>query len=164
MANYRIATIALVFVFSGCEYYQDDLGQEKLIPYPVHQKVPFEIQCKLFRAWSSDTIQIKSSIHTTFVLLEGVKNFDANRDLQIMARDNIGELLAGRELVVTVNQVDDLSQTTGQVECDGESVSLQIIRAGWGRYSGRSLENADQLKAAEEQARSEQLGLWAEIN
>ncbi|MEM9411374.1 MAG: thermonuclease family protein [Planctomycetota bacterium] len=161
MFSFRIAVILLVLVaFTGCEYYEDELGQEKLIPYPVNQKVPFQMKCELFRVWSSNQIQIRSAIHTTFVSLRGVKTFGKDREAEFFARDQLHQWLDSKPMDILVFNVNQLRHTSGDIMCEGRNINLEVVRAGWGRYDGSKFDDWEKFAEAEETAKTNGRGLW----
>ena len=77
------------------------------------------------------------------------------------AAKHLASLIAGREVVVKVQDVDQYGRTVGKVFADGRDINLEMIRAGYA-WHYRRFDKSPSYAAAESEARSAKRGLWSD--
>ena len=85
--------MAFALVSAGCGYFYDQIGETKRIPYPVPETFPAEIEGQFYRVWMGNELQIKSGIHTAYILLQGVNNPDRGDTIEAKAIEQLRSLL-----------------------------------------------------------------------
>ena len=78
-------------------------------------------------------------------------------------------MIAGKQVEVDTTKTDRYGRQIGKVLLDGVDVNLEQVKAGyawWYRYYKKEQSRADRkaYEAAEDTARVEQRGLWADPN
>jgi len=78
-------------------------------------------------------------------------------------------MIAGKQVLIESNTQDRYGRDLGKVILDGQDINLEQIKSGmawWYRYYKKQQSQADQIayEEAEDHAKVNRLGLWAEEN
>ncbi len=130
------------------------------------QPVPaFGITGRVVRVADGDTISVLDSNNTQYkIRLHGIDTPERDQRYGKKAWDALSTMVAGRSVGVVVLGKDSYGRTDGTVYQGERNINLAMVAAGhawWYRYYAP---DEHPLQAAEEKARSEKLGLWAEPN
>src|SRR5262249_14095947 len=103
------------------------------------------------------------------VRLMGIDAPEINQDFGRRAKQSLSDLVFGKTVTVTSRKKDKYGRTLGEVTLDGKDINLEQVQRGmaWAyHYSANEVRpeepTADEL--AEEQARKERRGLWADAS
>ena len=146
---------------SGCHYFSDEFGEEKMIPNPLPDQFPYELTGKAYKIWIGNEMQIKSDEHTSYVLLQGVNNPDTGDEREDQAIAQLWKLSGEGEIRIVVQSRDQLERVIGQIYAGQSNVNLEMIRSGWGQYDGSQFEQADLFQQTQRQAQAARRGIWA---
>ena len=101
------------------------------------------------------------------ICLEGIDAPESNQYFGSRAKQSLSDLVFGKTVTVTSRKKDKYGRTLGMVTLDGKDINLEQVQRGmaWAyHYSAGEVRpeepTADEL--AEEQARKEKRGLWAD--
>jgi endonuclease YncB( thermonuclease family) len=130
------------------------------------QPIPaFGISGRVVRIADGDTISVLDKNNTQYkVRLHGIDTPERDQRYGKQAWDALSTMVAGKSVGVVVLGKDSYGRTDGTVYQGGRNINLAMVAAGhawWYRYYAP---DEHPLQAAEDKARTEQLGLWAEPN
>jgi endonuclease YncB( thermonuclease family) len=130
------------------------------------QPIPeFGITGRVVRVADGDTVSVLDSHNTQYkVRLHGIDTPERDQRYGRTARDALSGMVAGRNVGVVVLGKDSYGRTDGTVYLGERNINLAMVAAGhawWYRYYAP---DEHLLEAAEDKARAERLGLWAEPN
>lgn len=122
--------------------------------------IPSEIfQGKVVGVTDGDTLAVLLDGKSVRIRLEGIDAPESGQDFGSRAKQALSEIVFGRVVDVFVKEFDFYGRRVARVHVDGIDVSMALVRAGWAwhfvRYS-----NDMTLAAAEQEARSDRVGLW----
>jgi len=126
------------------------------------------------RVPDGDTIVLQGQAQQEYtVRLEGISAPEPRQPYGEKATDALNTLVAGKQVRVEWNKKDPYGRIVGDVYLpnpdaeSGESadiwLNLRLIETG-GAWHFKSYDKRDALAEAEQQARTEKVGLWAEAN
>jgi endonuclease YncB( thermonuclease family) len=103
------------------------------------------------------------------VMLMGIDAPEINQDFGRRAKQSLSDLVFGKTVTVTSRKKDKYGRTLGEVTLDGKDISLEQVQRGmaWSyHYSANEVrpEEPTPEELAEEQARKERRGLWADAS
>jgi len=101
------------------------------------------------------------------VRLMGIDAPEINQDFGRRAKQSLSDLVFGKTVTVTSRKKDKYGRTLGEVTLDGKDISLEQVQRGmaWAyHYSAIRPEEPMPEELAEEQARKERRGLWADAS
>jgi endonuclease YncB( thermonuclease family) len=122
---------------------------------------------RVVRVADGDTIEVLDvQLVTHRVRLAGIDAAESGQDYGSKAKQRLTKLVGGRDVQVLSTKRDKYGRIVGKVIADGQDVNLAMIRAGaawWYRKYREEQSRVDQAlyEAAEDKARHEHLGLWA---
>jgi endonuclease YncB( thermonuclease family) len=101
------------------------------------------------------------------VRLMGIDAPEINQDFGRRAKQSLSDLVLGKTVTVTSRKKDKYGRTLGEVTLDGKDISLEQVQRGmaWSyHYSASEVrpEEPTPEELAEEQARKEKRGMWAD--
>ena len=116
------------------------------------------------RVLDGDTIELQGGIRVRY---EGVDAPEGNEAYGLSSAKYNQELVGRRNVLVipTEEKIDQYGRVLAYVYADDVFVNEKIIEEGYARllvFKGKKPEKYDQLKAAEDFARSRHLGIWLE--
>ena len=101
------------------------------------------------------------------VRLMGIDAPEINQDFGRRAKQSLSDLVFGKTVTVTSRKKDKYGRTLGEVTLDGKDINLEQVQRGmaWAyHYSAIRPEEPTPEELAEEQARKERRGLWADAS
>ncbi len=113
-----------------------------------------------------DSITVLESTNTQHrIRLQGIDAPERKQAFGNASRKHLASLVAGKEVTVKWAKRDRYRRIVGFVIVDGQDVNLEQVKAGMAwfyRYYQKelSLENRKLYAQAEDQARSNKMGLW----
>jgi endonuclease YncB( thermonuclease family) len=125
---------------------------------------------KVVRAIDGDTIEVLDvQLVTHRVRLAGIDAAESGQDYGTKAKQRLLKLVGRRDVQVLSTKRDKYGRIVGKVIADDQDVNLAMIRTGaawWYRKYRAEQSRVDQAlyEAAEDTARSEHLGLWADAH
>ena len=145
------------------------LNQRKAIPAMLRDEVQTTFHGRLKRAWGGDNFEIGQVEQLHYCFLVGVDCPEPGQPFYDDALNFLLEQTRKRELEMQVTRYDDLKREIGHAwytNDEGERVNLaiELLKRGYGWYDGSEFENLEAYKAAMEDARGSQLGLWQDPN
>ena len=99
------------------------------------------------------------------IRLEGIVAPESSQDFGSRSKQSLSDLVFGKTVTVTSWKKDKYGRTLGTVTLDGKDINLEQVQRGmaWSyRYSAVRPEEPTPEELAEEQARKEKRGLWAD--
>ena len=116
---------------------------------------------RVVRVADGDTISVLDANNTQHkIRFHGVDSPERDQPHGLVAHRALSSMVAGKTVGIVVIDTDQYGRTLGVVYLEGVNVNLTMVKAGhawWYRqYAGRDPE----LRAAEQDARGAQRGLW----
>jgi endonuclease YncB( thermonuclease family) len=115
-----------------------------------------------------DTITVLDANHHQHkIRLAGIDSPEMKQAYGNRSKQNLSNWVYNRQVTVDWNKRDRYSRTVGVVFVDGQDVNLEQVRAGmawWYRQYAKEQSPDDRklYELAENEARNEKLGLWAD--
>ena len=148
------------------------LKHKELIPYRLRYFLPGgtakESQAERNEILIGEAIEVYDG--DTITLLAGDKKYrirfygmdapEAGQEYGIVSRDALREKILGKEVTVTVKNLDRYGRAVGKVAIGGRDINLEMVREGHAWYYKAYARNEYDLESAQDQARENSLGLW----
>lgn len=150
-------------LLTSCSYHYDGEGNRKLLPCPL-QELPYEIDGTVQDVWVGNEFQMEVGEHTHYIVLQGVNNPDSIRRHEDMSYDKLKSLLSDCIVHVNVNLRDERKRGVGRVYVGDMDVNLEMVLTGMGRYDGSVFTGWESFKSAEDSAKHQKLGIWADLD
>ncbi len=124
---------------------------------------------KVVKVTDGDTITILKDNTQHRIRLQGIDAPERKQAFGNASRKHLAYLVAGKEVTVKWVKRDRYRRIVGFVLVDGKDINLVQLKAGMAwfyRYYQRELspENRKRYAQAEDQARTDRLGLWQDKN
>lgn len=165
LASFILGVFASLLI--GCE--GDLIDRDKALPAPLPAKLPYEFHGKLYRVWGGDYFDMRKDGMLRYVCLQGIDTPKPGQPFYNKARDELREIVGGRELRVVVTHLDDSKVAfakawlpTAPQEAAELDVGLELLKRGFGWYDGNEFEGDEEYQLAEANARRAKLGLWSQ--
>ncbi len=140
--------IALIFSLAGCK--------QANIEEPVAAVVG-----KVVKVVDGDTIHVYNSKDTYKIRLSGIDAPERGQAHGKRAKEYLGQLVQGRQVIVIVESKDRYGRFVAKVNCNSQDVCAQMLKAGYAwhykQYAGNKY--YDDLQR---EARKAKRGLWAD--
>lgn len=125
----------------------------------------FDITGRVVRVADGDTISVLDNNNTQHkVRFHGIDTPERDQPYGKAASRALSDLIADQRVGVLQRDIDEFGRTVGVVYLEGKNINLALVQSGhawwYRRYAGRD----DDLRAAEEGARAQRLGLWSAAN
>lgn len=128
------------------------------------------LQGRVVAVADGDTVTVLDADQTTHrIRLQGIDAPESRQAFGQRARQYLAALVHHQEVVVAIDKIDRFGRVVGVIYRDGEDINLRMVQAGmaW-HYRQYAREQTPEQRrayaAAEQQARQEQRGLWADPN
>lgn len=127
---------------------------------------PSTLRGKVIGIADGDTLTVLDSAKKQHkIRLQGVDAPERMQAFGTRAREQLAELVFGKQVEVLVDKWDRYRREVGRVRLDGRDINLEMVRAGlawhYKQYAGeQSAEDREAYTRAEEAARQAKLGLW----
>ncbi len=124
---------------------------------------------KVVKVADGDTITVLDNNTQHKIRLQGIDAPERKQPFGNASRKHLASLVAGKTVTVKWAKRDRYSRIVGFVLVDGHDVNLAQVKAGMAwfyRYYQRELSSEDRRRyaTAENQARTDRLGLWQDKN
>ncbi len=124
---------------------------------------------KVVKVADGDTITVLDNNTQHKIRLQGIDAPERKQPFGNASRKHLARLVAGKTVTVNWDKRDRYSRIVGFVLVDGQDVNLVQVKAGMAwfyRYYQRELSSEDRRRyaTAENQARTDRLGLWQDKN
>jgi endonuclease YncB( thermonuclease family) len=126
--------------------------------------------CSVVAITDGDTIKVLDRDKVQHkVRLTGIDAPEKSQPCGKASQKHLASLIAGQTVFVESNKQDRYGRVLGKVLHDEVDVTLEQVKAGyawWFRYNAKTQPEADRVsyEAAEDLAKADQLGLWADPN
>lgn len=123
---------------------------------------------RVVRIKDGDTVEIlNNAMRTTPVRVGGIDAPEKSQPFGAKSKQRLADLVGGKTVVVESHKKDHHYRVVGQVLLDGKDIGLEMVRSGlawWYRAFSSEQSAADRAlyETAENNARSQRLGLWAD--
>lgn len=97
------------------------------------------------------------------VRLTGIDAPEKRQAFGAKSKDRLGELVAGKDVVVEWKENDTYGRTLGKVRQEALDVNLQMVKDGLA-WHYRKFYKPVELSMAEAKAKADKKGLWADLN
>jgi endonuclease YncB( thermonuclease family) len=112
-----------------------------------------------------DTIEILDADKEAHrIRLHGIDTPERGQPFSRVATEALADIIAGKEVGITVVDTDRYGRTVGVVHFDGQNVNLTLVQDGYAWWYERYAPRDDDLREAQQKARGKSLGLWSEKN
>lgn len=123
----------------------------------------YDLSGRVVKVADGDTITILDADQRQYkVRLHGIDTPEYKQPYGRAARSALADLVAGEGVGVDVKDTDRYGRTVGVVYKGNHNVNLGMVQSGYAWWYKKYAPFDDDLRMAEERARNEMLGLWAE--
>ena len=123
----------------------------------------YDLSGRVVKVTDGDTITILDANQTQHkVRLYGIDTPEYKQPYSRVATKTLAGLVEGEGVGVDVQDTDRYGRTVGVVYKGNVNVNLQMVKSGYAWWYKRYAPLSDELREAEQRARAEGLGLWAE--
>ena len=112
------------------------------------------------RTENGDTITLLADDKKYRIRFYGIDAPEAQQTDGICSRNALREKILGKEVTVTVKNLDRYGRAVGKVAIGGRDINLEMIREGHAWYYADYARNEYDLYHAQQRAREEKTGLW----
>ena len=129
-----------------------------------------EIQGRVVAVADGDTVTVLDTQRVQHrVRLQGIDAPESRQAFGQRSRQYLAAMVHNQEVVVRVDKIDRFGRVVGVIYLDGQDVNLRMVEAGmaWHYKQYQREQTPAQRRAyaaAEEAARRDRLGLWADTN
>lgn len=119
---------------------------------------------KVIRVADGDTITILDAQNTqTKVRLYGIDAPEKKQDFGNKSREKLASLVAGKNIAVTVVDIDRYGRSVGRIKIGEQEVAEEMLKAGlvWVYTAYCKIPECKQWKQLETQAKTAKIGLWS---
>lgn len=119
---------------------------------------------KVIRVADGDTITILDAQNTqNKIRLYGIDAPEKAQDFGNKSREKLASLVAGKDIAVTVLDIDRYGRNVGRINIEGKEVAEEMLKAGmvWVYTSYCKIPECKQWKELETQAKTAKIGLWS---
>lgn len=163
----------LLFNLDRMGYFGIELLKHKeLIPYRLRYFLPGGtakdaqaekneiIIGRAIEVYDGDTITLLADDKKYRIRFYGIDAPEAQQTDGICSRNALREKILGKEVTVTVKNLDRYGRAVGKVAIGGRDINLEMIREGHAWYYADYARNEYDLYHAQQRAREEKTGLW----
>ena len=123
---------------------------------------PGEFSGKVVSIADGDTITVLDSSDTQRkVRLQGIDAPEKTQAFGTKSKENLSDKIFGKQVLVKWKEKDKYGRILGEVFSGTRHINLQMVQDGMA-WHYKNYSNDETLSAAEESARSEKRGLWAD--
>jgi endonuclease YncB( thermonuclease family) len=125
----------------------------------------YDLSGKVVKVADGDTITILDADQQQHkIRLHGIDTPEYKQPYGRSAKKALADLVAGDGVGIDVKDTDRYGRTVGVVHKGSANINLQMVRSGYAWWYKKYAPFDDDLRLAEQQARANKLGLWAELN
>ena len=123
-----------------------------------------ELRGKVVSIADGDTITVLDADKKQHkIRLNGIDAPEKKQAFGTKSKARLGELVAGKDVVVEWKEKDTYGRTLGKVTQNGVDVNLQMVKEGMA-WHYRKYSKSAELSRAEAEAKAGKKGLWADPN
>ena len=150
----------VVFWLTGCDFYQDEYGNRKLLPAPPPTTVPYKLSGFPYGIKQGDELQIVSGETSTLCRLMGVRA--PNQDAAFFEESTqfLNSLVEGQIVNGIVFRHDAQMRASFRGYVGDLDLNLEMILHGYARYDETEFPGSEAFREAEAQARRAGRGMW----
>ena len=115
---------------------------------------------RAIEVYDGDTITVHNNDKKYRIRFYGIDAPEARQEHGITARDALRNKILGREVTVSVVNLDRYGRAVGQVMLESRNINLEMVREGHAWYYENYARNETEFENAHYQARRKKLGLW----
>ena len=119
---------------------------------------------KVIHVTDGDTITILDATNTkNKIRLYGIDAPEKAQDFGNKSREKLASLVAGKDIAVTVMDIDRYGRNVGRINVEGKEVAEEMIKAGmvWLYNAYCKIPECKHWKELETQAKNDKIGLWS---
>lgn len=119
---------------------------------------------KVIRVADGDTLTILNAENKQIkIRLYGIDAPEKAQDFGNKSREKLAILVAGKDIAVTVLDIDRYGRSVGRINIEGREVAEEMLKAGmvWVYTSYCEIPECKQWKQLETQAKTAKIGLWS---
>ena len=119
---------------------------------------------KVIRVADGDTITILDVTNTqNKIRLYGIDAPEKAQDFGNKSREKLASLVAGKNIAVTVMDIDRYGRNVGRINIEGKEVAEEMLKAGmvWLYTAYCKIPECKHWKELETQAKTAKIGLWS---
>ena len=125
----------------------------------------YDLSGRVVKVTDGDTITILDADQIQHkVRLYGIDTPEYKQPYSRAAKKVLSDLVAGEGVGVNVKDTDRYGRTVGVVYKGNVNVSLEMVKSGYAWWYKKYAPFSDELREAEQRAKAEGLGLWADPN
>jgi len=157
----QVVFLWLVVVWlTGCDFYQDEYGNRKLLPAPPPTIVPYKLSGFPYGIKRGDELQIVAGETSTFCRLMGVRAPNQDDACFDESTQFLNSLVAGQVVHGTVVGHDAQMRASFRGYVGDLDLNLEMILHGYARYDETEFPGSEAFREAESQARRAGRGMW----
>jgi endonuclease YncB( thermonuclease family) len=123
----------------------------------------YDLSGRVVKVTDGDTITILDANQTQHkIRLHGIDTPEYRQPYSRAATKALSDLVAGEGVAVDVKDTDRYGRTVGVVYKGNVNVNLEMVKSGYAWWYKKYAPFDDDLREAEERARTDKLGLWAD--
>lgn len=116
---------------------------------------------KVVAVTDGDTLTVLEGTEQRKIRLHGIDAPEKAQPFGTKAREHLGEMVAGKSVRVIVTGTDRYKRLIGRVQVGEVDVNTKMVRDGLA-WQYRQFDKSQALADAEEEARRDRRGLWAD--
>lgn len=118
------------------------------------------IKGRAIEIYDGDTITLLNNDKKYKVRFYGIDAPEAKQEHGIVARNALRKKILGKEVTVTVVNLDRYGRAVGKVHLDSRFINLEMVREGHAWYYEAYARGEDEIESAHYAAKRAKLGLW----
>lgn len=150
----------IFFLTAGCDFYQDEYGNRKLLPAPPPTAMPYKLSGLPYAIKQGGELQVVSGEISTLCRLMGVRAPNHGDAFFEESTQFLNSLVQGRSVHGTVYRHDAQMRAIFRGFVDDVDLNLEMIRQGYARYDETEFPGSEAFREAEAQARRTGRGMW----
>lgn len=125
----------------------------------------FDLSGKVISVADGDTVTILDRDKKRYkIRLYGIDAPEREQPFFKASKTALSRKISGRTVGITVVEKDQYGRTVGKIYLDGVHINLEMVREGHCWWYQRYAKYERSLQAAQTQAMSKKIGLWADLN
>lgn len=125
----------------------------------------FDLTGRVVRVADGDTVSVLDGSNTQHkVRLFGIDTPERDQPYGQAAKRSLMQLIDEKSVGVVIVTTDSYGRTVGTLYRDGVNINVAMVASGYAWWYQYYAPHEHALQEAEQQARSQKLGLWAEPN
>ncbi|MCL4103893.1 UNVERIFIED_CONTAM: hypothetical protein GTU68_034755 [Idotea baltica] len=123
----------------------------------------YDLAGRVVRVADGDTLTLLDSRQKQHkVRLFGIDSPESEQPYYKAARKALSGLTAGKDVTVKIKDTDSYGRTVGVIYLDNIDINLEMVKLGYAWWYRQFARSDQDLRQAEQYARSRKLGLWGD--